>query len=93
MTRPARVVIDLAAVQSNLNTVRRYAPDQKIMAILKADAYGHGLERIAKYLHDADAFGVACLEEAVRLRDAGIEHPIILLEGFFLWKSSISYPI
>ncbi len=83
MTRPARVVIDLQAVRSNLQTVKRYAPDQKIMAIIKADAYGHGLERIAKQLSGADAFGVACLEEAVRLRQAGITKSIILLEGFF----------
>ena len=83
MTRPARVVIDLEAVRSNLQTVKRYAPDQKIMAIIKADAYGHGLERIAKQLNEADAFGVACLEEAVRLRNAGFTKPIILLEGFF----------
>ena len=83
MTRPARVVIDLEAVQSNLQTVIRYAPDQKIMAIIKADAYGHGLERIANQLNSIDAFGVACLEEAIRLREAGIKHPIVLLEGFF----------
>lgn len=83
MTRPARVVIDLNAVRSNLQTVRKFAPDQKIMAIIKADAYGHGLERIANQLDDADAFGVACLEEAIRLRDAGFNKPIILLEGFF----------
>lgn len=89
MTRPARVVIDLAAVRSNLKTARRYAPDQKIMAILKADAYGHGLERIAKSLQEADAFGVACLEEAVRLREDGIEHPIVLLEGFFSYDELI----
>ena len=83
MTRPARVVIDLEALRSNLQTVKRYAPDQKIMAIIKADAYGHGLERIAKQLELADAFGVACIEEAIRLRDAGFIKPIILLEGFF----------
>ncbi len=83
MTRPARVVIDLKAVRSNLQTVKRYAPDQKIMAIIKADAYGHGLERIANQLDAADAFGVACIEEAIRLRDAGFTKSIILLEGFF----------
>lgn len=83
MARPARVVIDLAAARSNLQTVKRYAPDQKIMAIIKADAYGHGLERIAHTLTEADAFGVACLEEAVLLRESGITQPIILLEGFF----------
>ena len=83
MTRPARVVIDLKAVRSNLQTVKQYAPARKVMAIIKADAYGHGLERIAKQLNEADAFGVACLEEAVRLRNAGITKTIILLEGFF----------
>lgn len=83
MTRPARVVIDLPAARSNLQTVKRYAPHKKIMAIIKADAYGHGLERIAKTLTEADGFGVACLEEALRLREAGITQPIILLEGFF----------
>ncbi len=83
MTRPARVVIDLNAFRSNLQTTRKYAPDQKVMAIIKADAYGHGLERVANQLGDADAFGVACLEEAIRLRTAGFTKPIILLEGFF----------
>lgn len=83
MTRPAQVVINLAALQSNLKTVRRYAPDQKIMAIIKADAYGHGLERVAHHLPEADAFGVACFEEAERLRKSGISQPITLLEGFF----------
>ncbi|SVC99552.1 uncharacterized protein METZ01_LOCUS352406, partial [marine metagenome] len=51
------------------------------MAIIKADAYGHGIVRVAKTLRDADAFGVACLEEAEQLRIASITTPIILLEG------------
>jgi alanine racemase len=51
------------------------------MAIVKADAYGHGLVRVAKTLRNADAFGVACLEEAEQLRLASITTPIILLEG------------
>ncbi len=86
MTRPARVVIDLQALRHNLHAVKRYAPAQKVMAIIKADAYGHGLERIAHQLTGADAFGVACLEEAIRIREAGITHPIILLEGFFSFE-------
>jgi alanine racemase len=53
------------------------------MAIIKADAYGHGLVRIARALTDADAFGVACMEEAQALRDAGIDARIVLLEGPF----------
>lgn len=83
MTRPAQVVINLPALQANLQRVREFAPNQKVMAIIKADAYGHGLERVAKHLPDADAFGVACFEEAERLRNAGITKDIVLLEGFF----------
>jgi alanine racemase len=81
MTRPARVVINLSALHHNLQRVREIAPDSKVMAIVKADAYGHGLARVAHALTIVDAFGVACLEEARELRNSGIEHPIILLEG------------
>lgn len=81
MTRPARVVINLAALHHNLAQVRALAPHSKIMAIVKADAYGHGITRVASALRAADAFGVACLEEARELRAAGITHPVILLEG------------
>lgn len=83
MTRPARVVIDLAAGQANLQKVKQYAPEQKIIAIIKADAYGHGLERMSSVYDQADAFGVACFEEAIRLRTAGAEKAIMLLEGVF----------
>ncbi len=83
MTRPARVVIDLAAAQANLRRVREAAPGRKVMAIIKADAYGHGLVPMARALASAEAFGVACLEEAEVLRDAGVRHPIVLLEGPF----------
>jgi alanine racemase len=81
MTRPSRVVIDKQALKHNLQRVRELAPDSKIMAIIKADAYGHGLVRVANTLNDADAFGVACLEEAEQLRSASITNPIVLLEG------------
>ena len=83
MTRPARVVIDFSALQHNLNRVRELAPASKVMAIVKADAYGHGVVRVAKALTTADAFGVACLEEAEQLRYAGIWQPIVLLEGHY----------
>ncbi len=83
MSRPASVVINLAALESNFQRVRQLAPRQKIMAVVKADAYGHGIGRIARRLAQADAFGVACLEEARQLRDAGIRQPIVLLEGPF----------
>lgn len=81
MTRPARVVIDIAALHHNLSRVRKFAPAAKVMAIVKADAYGHGLERVATALSSADAFGVSCLEEAEQLRTAGIRQPVVLLEG------------
>ncbi|MCG8380383.1 MAG: alanine racemase [Proteobacteria bacterium] len=81
MTRPSRVVIDKTALRHNFQRVRQLAPDSRIMAIIKADAYGHGLIRVAETLNEADAFGVACLEEAEQLREASISKPIVLLEG------------
>ncbi|MGH8586715.1 MAG: alanine racemase, partial [Gammaproteobacteria bacterium] len=63
MTRPARVVVDLEATQANLKRVRQAAPGRRIMAVIKADAYGHGLVPMAQALASAEAFGVACLEE------------------------------
>jgi alanine racemase len=83
LTRPARVVINLDAARANLRHVRRLAPNSKVMAVVKADAYGHGLTRMARAFADADAFGVACIEEAVALREAGIRKRIVLLEGAF----------
>ncbi len=84
MTRPARVIVDVSAVKANFEVVRRCAPGARIIAIVKADAYGHGVERIASALaHRADAFGVASLEEAIKLRRASISQRIVLLEGPF----------
>ena len=83
MTRAAEARIDLSALQSNLQRVRSAAPSSKIMAVIKANGYGHGMTRVARALATADAFGVACIEEAVLLRDAGITQPILLLEGFY----------
>ena len=81
MTRPSRVIIDIKALEHNFSRIKELVHNSKIMAIIKADAYGHGIVRVAKTLHDADAFGVACLEEAEQLRIASITTPIILLEG------------
>lgn len=83
MTRPACVVIDGAAARANLARVHQLAPGCRVMAVVKADAYGHGVSRLAAAFADADAFGVACLEEAVALRDAGVQGRIVLLEGPF----------
>ncbi len=81
--RATRVSIDLGALRHNLSIARAAAPRSRIMAAIKANGYGHGLERVATALHGADAFGVACINEALALRMAGIEAPITLLEGFF----------
>ncbi|HKK06496.1 MAG TPA: alanine racemase [Gammaproteobacteria bacterium] len=86
MTRATRAVIDLAALQHNLRQARAAAPGARVMAIVKANAYGHGLEHVADALaqgeQGCDSFGVACLDEALALRAAGIDRPIVLLEGF-----------
>lgn len=83
MTRLIRAVISGAALRANLAAIRRQAPRSKIMAVVKANAYGHGLVPTALALEDADAFAVARIEEAVALRAAGIVQPIVLLEGVF----------
>lgn len=77
-----RAVIDLSACRHNLSIAKQAAPDSKCIAIIKANAYGHGMVPIAKALNEADAFGVARLDEAVALREAGITKSILLLEGF-----------
>lgn len=83
MTRDVRAVVDLAALRHNLAMVRAAAPSSRVMAVVKANGYGHGLQETAKALVSADAFAVSCLEEALTLREAGLLHPIVLLEGFF----------
>lgn len=83
MSRPTYMKIDLTALQKNLGRVRKLASGRKVIAMVKANAYGHGIIRIAHALSGADAMGVASLDEGVMLRDAGIMQPIILMEGLF----------
>jgi alanine racemase len=83
MSRPLRARIDLTALQHNLQQARRAAPRSRVMAVVKANGYGHGMVRAAQALRDVDGFAVACLEEAVTLREAGLTQPITLLAGFF----------
>jgi alanine racemase len=73
--------INLAALRHNLNRVKQLAPQSRVMAVIKADAYGHGVLSVARALKDSDAFAVARLSEGVKLREQGIEKPIVLLEG------------
>lgn len=81
--RPATATLDLAALRHNLARVRAAAPLSKVFAVVKADAYGHGLARVLPALAGADALAVACVEEALIIREAKIDKPVLLLEGFF----------
>jgi alanine racemase len=84
MSRPARALLDAGALRHNLQQVRRHAPKARIMAVVKANGYGHGLAWVAQTLGEsADAFGVSSVEEGVQLRLAGVTRPVCLLEGFF----------
>ncbi|MDX1656333.1 MAG: alanine racemase, partial [Candidatus Competibacteraceae bacterium] len=83
MSRPTTATIDLGALRYNLQRARAAAPRARIAAAVKADGYGHGLLRVARALEGADALAVACIEEALTLREGGITGPILLLEGVF----------
>ena len=82
MSRPIQAVIDTAALEHNLSIARRHAPHSRVMAVIKADAYGHGLLRAAEALARAEGFALLELDAAVRLREAGYRQTILLLEGF-----------
>jgi alanine racemase len=83
MSRGTRAAVDLAALRHNLGVARAAAGRSRMMAVIKANGYGHGLRKAASALLSADAFAVSCLEEALPLREAGLLHPVLLLEGFF----------
>jgi alanine racemase len=83
LIRLIRALVDSAALRHNLGTIRAYAPRAKVMAVVKANAYGHGLVSTALALADADSFAVARLEEGLALRAAGVRAPVVLLEGVF----------
>jgi alanine racemase len=80
--RAALATVDLDAIRHNLARVRAVAPSSRVLAVVKADAYGHGLERVARALSAADGFGVASLDDAERLRAIGVRQRIVLLAGF-----------
>lgn len=83
MIPAAYALIDLDAAQHNLRVVKQHAPAARVMAVIKANAYGHGLLRIASALADeADAVAVARADEGIRLRQAGFTKPVTVLEGF-----------
>lgn len=81
MSRGAVATIDRDALRHNLDRARAQAPRARIAAAIKANAYGHGAVPVARALGAADAFAVACVDEALALRAADIAHPLVLLEG------------
>ena len=82
MPRPIQAHIDLSALKNNLRVARRQT-SSRIMAVIKANAYGHGLLRIAGALEDAEGIALLDIQDAIKLRDAGNRQTILLLEGFF----------
>src|SRR5205809_5664700 len=83
MPRPIRATISAGALAHNLLVAKAYASGARLWAVVKANAYGHGVERAARALDAADGFAVLDFQEAVRLRAAGVSKPILMLEGFF----------
>ncbi|GAB2705698.1 alanine racemase [Aliiglaciecola sp. 3_MG-2023] len=84
MTRPTEITIDLNALIANCHYAQSLSPDSQTVAVVKADAYGHGAAEIAKALEQTvSMFAVSSLEEGIELRQQGITAPILLLEGCF----------
>jgi alanine racemase len=83
MTPMVSATVDTAALKHNLRRVRRFAPNSRVMAVIKANAYGHGLVAVARALDGADSFAVARVDEGLTLRGAGIAKRTVLLEGVF----------
>jgi len=79
--RATCATIHLGAIRENLRRVRELAPGARVMAVVKADGYGHGLERVARALEGADAFGVAGIADGQRLRASGVSQRIVVLSG------------
>lgn len=75
--------IDLAAWRHNLAQVRLHAPNARVMAVIKANAYGHGVAEAARALDGADAFALARLDEALALRELGVDKPLIVMGGTY----------
>ncbi|WP_026374821.1 alanine racemase [Aestuariibacter salexigens] len=84
MTRPTHLTIDTQALKNNLRVARALAPASAVVAVVKADAYGHGAQALVPILDaDVDMFAVSCCEEALGVRRSGITKPVVLLEGCF----------
>jgi alanine racemase len=83
MSRPIRATVSLSALRHNYAVAKRAAPRSKVFAVVKANAYGHGIERVAGALAGADGLATVELEGAIAVRERGFAGPILLLEGFF----------
>ncbi|HEY1844424.1 MAG TPA: catabolic alanine racemase DadX [Buttiauxella sp.] len=83
MSRPVAATLDLSALRNNLQVARQAAPNSRVWSVVKANAYGHGLDRIWSALGTTDGFAMLNLEEAILLRERGWKGPILMLEGFF----------
>lgn len=86
MPRPIQATIHTQAIQHNLSVMRAAAGDAKIWAVIKANAYGHGIERVLPAMRAADGVALLDIEEAERVRQCGWRGPILLLEGVFEWR-------
>ncbi|MDD2941295.1 MAG: alanine racemase, partial [Acinetobacter harbinensis] len=83
MSRPIRAVIHLSALRHNLAVARNMMPDSQLLAVVKANAYGHGIERVYDAFKQADGFALLDIAEAKRIRALGWQGKILLLEGLF----------
>jgi len=80
-TRAVTVSIDQDALAHNFAQVKQYAPNSKVMPVIKANAYGHGMLQVAGALGNADGFAVAQLSEAIELRESGVDKPLTVFQG------------
>lgn len=89
--RPVWADISLDAIAANLHAIRKWVGGRKVLAVVKADAYGHGGPPVAKALEraGADCFGVTCVSEGAELREAGIRRPVLILTGW--WNGESKY--
>ena len=83
MGRPTKFVIDNKALEYNISLAKKLAGNSRVMGVVKADAYGHGVGRTMQSLHKLDALALLELEKALELRASGYKKPILLLEGYF----------
>jgi alanine racemase len=97
MTRPSRISIDTSALVHNVHRARAFAPGREVIAMVKANAYGCGISVVVPAIDEhVNAFGVACLEEAVAVRALGVKTDCILIQGVFgpdEWHAAVEYDL